>query len=133
MRQNDGLSLFFPVQELPGNCVLDSDFSTLEFSVIYSQPKELQQLLAVFVDEVCWLLSTVVLQLGVGTKGQKVAGADRPKATVLPKQTESLRLAGQVGLCSVLVSVGVNGARMRQILPLLLACVLALASARVCW
>lgn len=68
--------LSFAVRELLGNCVLDWDFHSLKFSVIDGQPKELQQLLAVFVDEVDRLLPAVILQHRVGTQGEKVAGGN---------------------------------------------------------
>lgn len=112
--------LSFLVREQLGNFVLDWDFNTLKFSVVDSQPKQLQQLLAVFVDEVGWLLPALILQLRVGAQGQKVAGAERVQVTVLTIQIECLRLAGWAGLGCAPLSGGVNSARMWQILQLLL-------------
>lgn len=46
------------------------------FSVVVSQAEELQQLLVLLVDEVSRLLPAVVLQLGVSTQREEVAGGN---------------------------------------------------------
>lgn len=123
----------FLVLELLGNCVLDWDFNTLKFSVIDGQPKELQQLLAVFVDEVGRLLPALILQLRVGAQWQKVAAADRVQATVLTQQGWVSEV-GRRSRCVQRFSFR-RGQRCKNVADSAasLTCVLALTSARVCW
>lgn len=61
---------------------LDQNFDNQVSSVIDGQAEELRQLLVLLVDEISWLLPTVVLQLGVSTQREEVPGRDN---TVLSK------------------------------------------------
>ncbi len=73
----DWRGLFCPSQQnsrMTGLLVSVCSFKSQIFSVIDSQPEELQQLLVVRLNEVSRLLPAVVLQLRVGSQREEVAG-----------------------------------------------------------
>lgn len=88
------------------------------FSVIDSQPEELLQLLVVCVNEVSRFLPAVVLQFGVGTQREKVAG----KKAINPCLLKGVKSCWFATLANMLCQLRPTSYTLKEIISRIVSC-----------